>query len=155
MRQNFKQHRTRRTYDNRFKAELVSESINSDKSVATIALENDINANVLHRWLNEHERYGHHDIADFDVEPDAVPLAQPDTAANWLAITPAVQSLPEPQPKRTVRLKKASDAKAANHNVITDGTVNITVKSAIADIDLQWSSADYSNLAMWLKEMLK
>lgn len=151
----FKQNKYRKSYTNKFKAELVSECISSDKSVAALALEYGMNANILHRWLNEHERYGYHDIADFDVEADATPIVQPKESANWLAITPAAQSLPEPKPKRTMRLKKDSSPKAVANNNIADATVNITIKSTIADIGLQWPSADYSNLALWVKEMLK
>lgn len=57
--------RRRRTFDPAFKAELVAACQYPGVSVAAIALEHGLNANLLRRWITEHERYGHHggDIA--------------------------------------------------------------------------------------------
>ncbi|NLC36919.1 MAG: transposase [Alcaligenaceae bacterium] len=57
--------RRRRTFDPAFKAELVATCQYPGVSVAAIALEHGLNANLLRRWITEHERYGHHggDIA--------------------------------------------------------------------------------------------
>ncbi len=57
--------RRRRTFDPAFKAELVAVCQYPGVSVAAIALEHGLNANLLRRWVTEHERYGHHggDIA--------------------------------------------------------------------------------------------
>jgi transposase len=50
--------RTHRTYTRQFKAELVAASQQPGASIAAIARGHGMNANVLHRWLKEHERSG-------------------------------------------------------------------------------------------------
>ncbi|MDD3937566.1 transposase [Rhodoferax sp.] len=52
--------RTHRTYTRQFKAELVAACQQPGASIAAIALQHGMNANVLHRWLKEHERDGRH-----------------------------------------------------------------------------------------------
>ncbi|NLC34963.1 MAG: transposase [Alcaligenaceae bacterium] len=52
--------RRRRTFEPAFKAELVAACQYPGVSVAAIALEHGLNANLLRRWVTEHERYGHH-----------------------------------------------------------------------------------------------
>ncbi len=46
-------YRKRRQYTPEFKAQLVAESKNPKASVARIALDNDLNANLLRRWITE------------------------------------------------------------------------------------------------------
>lgn len=46
--------RTRRTYTAQFKAQLVAVSLQPGTSIAALAREHHMNANVLHRWLKEH-----------------------------------------------------------------------------------------------------
>ena len=48
--------RTRRSYSAQFKAQLVAACLQPGASVAALAREQGINANVLHRWCREHER---------------------------------------------------------------------------------------------------
>lgn len=52
--------RTHRTYAPEFKAELVAASQVPGASIAALALQHGMNANVLHRWLKEHQRNGCH-----------------------------------------------------------------------------------------------
>ncbi len=46
----------RRQHDRSFKAELVRQSLQPGASVAAIALQNGINANLLFKWKREHRR---------------------------------------------------------------------------------------------------
>ena len=46
-------YRKRRQYTPEFKAQLVAESQKPEASVARIALDNDLNANLLRRWITE------------------------------------------------------------------------------------------------------
>ncbi len=46
----------RRTYSAEFKALLVKESIDSGRSVASIAREHGINQNLLHNWKRQYQR---------------------------------------------------------------------------------------------------
>lgn len=48
--------RTRRSYTAQFKAQLVAACLQPGASVAALALEHGINANLLHRWRREHEQ---------------------------------------------------------------------------------------------------
>jgi transposase-like protein len=50
--------RTHRTYTREFKAELVAACQQPGVSIAALASSHAMNANVLHRWLKEHERSG-------------------------------------------------------------------------------------------------
>lgn len=58
--------RPRRTYSRRFKAEMVAQCLQDDVSLAALAVEHGMNPNVLHRWVKEHERYGHHCLDEED-----------------------------------------------------------------------------------------
>ncbi len=49
----YAQRRTHRTYTRQFKAELVAACRQPGASVAAVALQHGMNANVLHRWLKE------------------------------------------------------------------------------------------------------
>jgi transposase len=48
--------RTHRTYTPEFKAELVAACQQPGVSIAALAGQHGMNANVLHRWLKEHQR---------------------------------------------------------------------------------------------------
>lgn len=48
--------RTRRTYSPQFKAELLTACKQPGASIAALALQHGMNANVLHRWLKEHRQ---------------------------------------------------------------------------------------------------
>ena len=50
---------TRRYHDRSFKAELVRQSLEPGASVAAIALQNGINANLLFKWRRMHLRANH------------------------------------------------------------------------------------------------
>jgi len=50
--------RTHRTYAPAFKVELVAACQQPGTSIAALANSHGMNANVLHRWLKEHERTG-------------------------------------------------------------------------------------------------
>ena len=55
--------RTHRTHPAQFKAELVAACAQPGVSIAALAGQHGMNANVLHRWLKEHQRSGHHQLA--------------------------------------------------------------------------------------------
>lgn len=55
--------RTHRTYTAQFKAELVAACQQPGVSIAALAGQHAMNANVLHRWLKEHHRSGCHSLA--------------------------------------------------------------------------------------------
>ena len=71
-------YRKRRQYTPEFKAPLVAESQNSEASVARIALDNDLNANLLRRWITESKQ------ANQQLAPAFVSINLPATATPSL-----------------------------------------------------------------------
>jgi transposase len=55
---------THRTYTPEFKAQLVAACQQPGASIAALAGQHGMNANVLHRWLKEHQRGGCHQLVD-------------------------------------------------------------------------------------------
>ena len=53
---NYSTRRTHRTYSPEFKADLVAACQHPGVSIAALAGQHGMNANVLHRWLREHQR---------------------------------------------------------------------------------------------------
>ena len=73
-------YRKRRQYSPEFKAQLVAESQIPGASVARIALDNDLNANLLRRWITESKQAGQ------QPSPAFVPINLP------AAVAPAVKN---------------------------------------------------------------
>ena len=73
-------YRKRRQYTLEFKARLVAESQKPEASVARIALDNDLNANLLRRWITESKQAGQ------QPSPAFVPINLP------AAVAPAVKN---------------------------------------------------------------
>ena len=73
-------YRKRRQYTPEFKAQLVAESQKPEASVARIALDNDLNANLLRRWITESKQAGQ------QPSPAFVPINLP------VAVAPAVKN---------------------------------------------------------------
>lgn len=48
--------RTRRTYTPQFKSELLTACKQPGASIAALAMQHGMNANVLHRWLKDHRQ---------------------------------------------------------------------------------------------------
>ncbi len=70
--------RTHRTYSPQFKAELVAACRQPGASIAALALQHGINANVLHRWLKEY-RQGLHRLENPVASVAVVHQVQPPT----------------------------------------------------------------------------
>ena|SRR3990167_5927030 len=74
--------RTHRSYTPQFKAELVAACQQPGASIAALALQHGMNANVLHRWLKEHRRHGCHPLQVPDFIPIELARPQPCSAAT-------------------------------------------------------------------------
>ena len=57
--------RERRAYSAQFKSQIIHACHQPGASIAAIAQANDVNSNVLHRWLREDEREGSHAAPTF------------------------------------------------------------------------------------------
>ena len=84
--------RTHRVYSAQFKAELVATCHQPGVAIAAVARQHAMNANVLHRWLKEHQDSGRHQLQAHD---PAVGLENPSTLA---AFVPLQLSPATPQP---------------------------------------------------------
>ena len=81
--------RTHRTYTPAFKAELVATCLQPGTSIAALASSHGMNANVLHRWLKEHERTGcHQPIAPTPSlsMPEFIPLRLPNATTEAVPV---------------------------------------------------------------------
>ncbi len=95
-------YRKRSQYSPEFKAQLVAESQSPGASVARIALDNDLNANLLRRWITESKQ------SDQQLPPAFVPINLP------VAVAPAVKNsncirIEIPQPSGPVVVEWPAD----------------------------------------------
>ncbi|MCC2597787.1 transposase [Pusillimonas sp. MFBS29] len=127
--------RRRRTFDAAFKAELVAACQYPGVSVAAIALEHGLNANLLRRWVTEHERYGHHggDIAA--AAPPAISQCRP---------APRAPALPAP----FVPVSMASTAP-------NDGAISIDMTKGATTVRVTWPVSAAAQCAELLREWLR
>ena len=112
-----KPRRRRRTYTAQFKTDLVAQCMDPAVSLAAVAIEHDLNPNVLRRWVIEHERLGLHD-ADAQSAGDRTELAP--TPANWLPFVPV-------------------------RTVATERLVHTTVTARGLTLTLDWPMAEHLN----------
>ena len=97
--------RTYRTYMAQFKAELVDACRQPGVSIAGLARQHGMNANVLHRWLKEHQRSGRHQLA---AHSPAAALGATSSLAAFIPLQlPPVTPRPE-APEIKVELRKGA-----------------------------------------------
>ena len=118
--------RTRRTYTPQFKSELLTACKQPGASIAALALQHGMNANVLHRWLKEHDRSGCHTLA----ARSAPGIAPPSPAFIPLA-------LPAPTPVSREQVIKVELRKGALSMVVT------------------WPASAAAEFASWTAAILK
>src|SRR5690606_34465657 len=127
--------RPRRTYSRRFKVEMVAQCLQGDVSLAALAVEHGMSPNVLHRWVKEHERYGHHRLDDED---------------GRLRRAPALVG-PTRQPTAPfVPLSVSTSRPAARHDVIRLG-----LKRDTATVLVSWPVNAAAQCAALLREWLR
>ena len=123
--------RRRRRYDPQFKAELVAHCQQRGISVASVAQDHGINANLLRRWIQEHERYGE-PKADVRLIP-----AKRDIAAQFIALpAPGVTTQTAQRPEVTP-------------------PIAITLEHADMKATIQWPLSHVEQCAAWLREVMR
>jgi len=123
--------RRRRRYDPQFKAELVAHCQQRGISVSSVAQDHGINANLLRRWIQEHDRYG-------EPGPNVLSLpARRDIAAQFIAI-PAPPVEPE-----TAQRPEASPQ------------IEITLERAGLKASIQWPLSHAEQCAAWLRAVMR
>jgi transposase len=117
--------RSHRTYSAEFKAQLVAQCLRPGVSIAALAGKHGMNANVLHRWLKEHQGQGRHG-----------PLTQSVPHAQKL---PAFIPLSLPGPT----------------TVNNDQQITIELRKGALTMLLTWPLSAAPDLASWTAAVLK
>ena len=136
--------RRRRKHSPAYKAELVQLCLSSGASLAAIALDHGLNANLLRRWVIEHERLGLHTLDDACIDQAPAPA-------------PAVGPLPEFIPLvRATSTSSLTPASAHRHECasVADATVRVELNVAQMNITLHWPSSNSLALAHVLRELM-
>lgn len=118
--------RRRRCYSSGFKAELVASCLQPGVSVASVALANGVNANLLHRWIAENRQSG---LATVEAGDTRAVASNPGESA----FVPIGLVGPAPPP--------------------TD--IRIELRRAKTAVTLLWPVAAASDCAAWMRELLK
>jgi transposase len=121
--------RTHRTYTPEFKAELVAVCQQPGASIAALAGEHAMNANVLHRWLNEHQRSGCHQLAK--------PCVTSITGAPSLAPAFIALALPPVTP------------------VHKEQEIKVELRKGALSMTMTWPLSAAADLASWAAAILK
>ncbi|WP_084136019.1 transposase [Pollutimonas bauzanensis] len=82
--------RHRRQHSAQFKAELIASCQQRGVSVAAVARTHDLHPNLLRKWIQEFERFGHH-------EPEPVTEVRCDVAAEFVPLRLASPPTVSPQ----------------------------------------------------------
>lgn len=131
-----KPRRRRRTYTAQFKTDLVAQCMDPAVSLAAVAIEHDLNPNVLRRWVMEHERLGLHDA---DAQCDGDPTVVAPTPANWLPFVPVQTVVTEQLSARPPQ---------------PEARIPLTLSGRGLTLTLDWPMAEHQALAQWARLVL-
>lgn len=123
--------RTRRYYSEEFKSQIIQECGDDRASIAGVAMRHQVNANIVHRWLREHESQGLHSHPAFLPmmlqRESEQPLASSPAPLNQDAVAPQVE-LP---------------------------TIRIEVWNGNNTVAVSWPVSEASSCGAWLSEWLR
>ena len=120
--------RSHRTYTPEFKSQLVAACQQPGVSIAALAGQHGMNANVLHRWLKEHQRNGCHRL-----------LAQPGSKSRLAEFVSIPLTTPMPTP--------------ADHGQSQE--IRIELRKGALTLVLTWPAQRAADLANWTAAVLK
>lgn len=120
--------RGRRRYTKEFKKQAIEACLQPGVSMASIALANGLNANLLRRWITERQE----EMAGGVTLPDQRPLeaAEP----NAPGLVPITVAMPETAPS---------------------GEIKIEIHRRQTLISITWPVAQSSSCAEWLRDLLR
>jgi len=121
--------RSHRTYTSQFKAQLVAACQQPGTSIAALATQHAMNANVLHRWLKEHQLSGRHQL----LEPDGRVISH--ISPQPPAFIPLTLPIATPPPG--------------------EQEVKIELRKAALSVVLTWPLSAAADLASWTAAILK
>jgi len=114
---------------------MVAQCLQGDVSLASLAVEHGMNPNVLHRWVTEHERYGHHTLSDDE---------QRERRSSAL-ITPTPQAV---TPFIPVPL-------SPGQSPVGDEVIRLELKRGAATMSISWPVSAAAQCAELLREWLR
>lgn len=123
--------RTHRTYSRQFKAELVASAKQPGASIAAIALQHGMNANVLHRWLKEHEQDARHQLVGLSSSGES--LARSPVPAFIAIKLPTATATYEP----------------------TACDIKVELRKGAVSMIVTWPASAADDFAQWTRAILK
>ena len=124
-----------RAYSAQFKSQMIHACHQPGASIAAIAQANDVNSNVLHRWLREHEREGRH----------SAPTFLPVTVVDAIVPTePAEQAYVPVSPAHP-----ASDSKA-----LATTEIQVECVRGHSKVTIRWPLSAAADCGAWIKDWL-
>lgn len=136
----------RRTYSPQFKAEMVAQCLEGNAALASLAIDQGMNPNVLRRWVMEHERYGKHTLQDDGV---ALPMQPVDmTPANWFAVNPL--AVADDRKARAPVPPVAVEPECVQINK----TIEVALASRGLTMTVRWPLSEHEALARFARELL-
>ena len=81
--------KTRRSYTNAFKSQIVAQCNDGEKSIAQLSLDHQINANLIHKWCRQFKGSNNHQRM-IPVVVDAANRGCPDLGGRIEVVTGAV-----------------------------------------------------------------
>lgn len=129
----------RRTYSSQFKADLVAACQHPGASIAALALQHGMNANVLHRWLKEYEQ-GRHRLAGVGA---TAAVESPDPPP---AFVPMALGAPAPSQRA---------ASAATASTRPDPLIRIDCQRPGLCVSITWPLSGATECAQLLREFLR
>ena len=127
--------RTRRFYSAEFKSQVIQDCRMEDASIASTAMRYQVNVNIIHRWLREHDQRGLH------CTPAFMPLA----VENCAAPTMPTQSVPVSQNRHPTSPSDVSEV----------AKILVEVRRGHQLVSIHWPAQTATSCAAWLIEWLK
>jgi transposase len=124
--------RTHRAYTAEFKAELVAACQSPGASIAAIAGQHGMNANVLHCWLKEHQQSGRHQR--IVCSSAAQPLVTSPPVPAFIAVKLPATATPEP---------------------LSTDVIKVELHKGAAAMLLTWPAGAAADLVQWSRAILK
>lgn len=126
--------RTHRTYTAEFKAELVAACQIPGASIAALAGQHGMNANVLHRWLKEHQQSGRHQRIACSSTAQSLLTSSPMPAFIAVKLPATATATPEPRSTDVIKVE------------LHKGAVSMIIT---------WPTDAVDDLAQWTRAILK
>ena len=120
--------RSRRRYTEEFKKQAIEACLQPGVSMASVALANELNANLLRRWVTERQEA----VTGSLTSPDQYPLEI--TEPSMPGLVPITVAMPEAPPS---------------------GEIKIEIHRSQMSISITWPVSQSTSCADWLRDLLR